>query len=80
MEQKVEVLVSVDDAHLEKVHDVAEELRSAGMDVHEALPELGTISGAVELDRMAKLEGVPGVAGLERGREVSIPPPDADVQ
>lgn len=80
MAAKVQVLVSVDDSHVEKVDAVADELRSAGMDVDEALPELGTITGRAEPALMTTLQGVTGVASLEAARDVGIPPPDADVQ
>ncbi len=77
---KTEVLVSVEGGHIERLGAVAEELRSVGMDVGAVMDDLGVVSGSVEPEKMERLAAVSGVAAVEVGREVHIPPPDSPVQ
>lgn len=79
-DERTEVVVSVEDEHLERLSAVAEELRSAGMAVGEVMDELGIVSGSIEPGKMEDLSAVTGVASIERSREVGIPPPDSPVQ
>ena len=77
---RAEILVSVEGGHLERLAAVAEELRSAGMEVGAVMDDLGVVSGSVEPEKMARLAAVTGVASVEATREVRIPPPDSPVQ
>ncbi len=79
-ERGTEVLVSVEDGHLERLSAVAEALRSAGMEVDEVMDDLGVVSGSIEPAKIERLAAVTGVASVERSREVRIPPPDSPVQ
>jgi hypothetical protein len=73
-----DVLVSVDDAALGRFDAVVAALERAGLRVTRTLPRLGTVTGTAE--DPAALEAVDGVAAVERGRTVRLPPPDAPVQ
>ena len=77
---KTEVLVSVEGGQLERLSAVAEELRSAGMEVAAVMDDLGVVSGSVEPEKIERLAAVRGVAAVEASREVRIPPPDSPVQ
>jgi hypothetical protein len=59
--------------------DVLAELRDAGMQVDEALADLGIVTGRAAPDVIERLRGIPGVT-VERERGVQLPPPDAPVQ
>jgi hypothetical protein len=76
----IEVLVSVDDAHADRLTEVAEDLRRAGMRVEQTLEGLGTLTGFCDPGNLENVRRVRGVVSVERSREVEIPPPDADVQ
>lgn len=76
----IEILVSVDDAHADRLAEVAEGLRHAGMRVEQTLEALGTLTGYCDPASLDDLRRVDGVVSVEASREVEIPPPDADVQ
>jgi hypothetical protein len=78
--ESAEVLVAVDDEHMERLDTIADELRSAGMEVGQVMGELGVVTGSVEATKMKRLSAVRGVASVERAREVRVPPPDSPVQ
>jgi hypothetical protein len=59
-EQRVKV--RVDDDHLERVPEVADRLRAAGMRVDEQLESLGYVIGAVDSSRLPEVQKVAGVA------------------
>jgi hypothetical protein len=76
-----DVTVTVDDAHVDLVDEVAQRLAAAGMRVDRVLRPVGVITGSLEPTTTAEALGqVTGVAGVERQRTVRLPPPDADVQ
>jgi hypothetical protein len=79
-EPQVALTVSVDDEHLDRLENVADRLREAGMQVDRALPAIGTITGAVAASKLAALRAIEGVADVEESREYQLPPPDSPIQ
>lgn len=79
-DSKVDVIVSVDEEHLGALPEVVERLRSAGMEVGEALPALGAVTGSAHPSQADALAQVEGVSHVERSREIRLPPPDAEIQ
>ena len=79
-EQKKGVIISVDDVHLDRVHEVADKLRAKGLEVQHVLEATGTITGACPAKGLASLKKVPGVAAIEEAQTVQLPPPESDVQ
>ena len=75
-----DVSVSVDDDHLDKIGEVAAELRTKGMQVDQVLKEVGVISGSVPEDMRQALEAVSGVEAVEEAKNFQIPPSDSDIQ
>jgi hypothetical protein len=75
-----DVSVSVDNDHLDKIDEVAAELRSKGMQVDQVLSEVGVISGSVPDDLRQALETGSGVEGVEEAKSFQIPPPESDIQ
>lgn len=73
----VEVLVSVADGALA---DVTEQVRAAGGEVLEQMPELGTVSFSIPEDQIGPLSHIEGVEAVERSRTYQLPPPDSPVQ
>lgn len=74
------VTVVVDDAQLDRIDELADRLRDAGMQVEQVLGDIGVITGVLPRERRAEVSAVVGVAGVEEERSLSLPPPDADVQ
>lgn len=79
-DKKVQVMISVDDEHMPEIGKVAERCRKAGLQVDEALEEVGIITGSIPEKELASLSGVKGVASVERGQQYQLPPPDSDIQ
>jgi len=77
---RIPITISVDEAHIARIDEVAAWLRAAGMEVERSLGSIGAISGHVAHDRLLGLSQVPGVAAVERERSFQLPPPDAEVQ
>jgi hypothetical protein len=75
------VVVSVDDAHLGVLPQVADSLRQRGMVVEHVMDGLGLITGTVPDDEHASLAGaVEGVVSVDDDLQHQLPPPDAPVQ
>lgn len=77
---KIQVSVSVDEAHLDRIQAVAESLQTAGMEVEQTLAITGVILGAIEADQIEAISQVEGVQHVEPEREFQLPPPDSEVQ
>jgi len=74
------VTVTVDDAHVGAIDEVAGRLRDAGMEVASVLAAVGIITGSVPVARMPAIEAVEGVAAVQEQTSFKLAPPDADVQ
>jgi hypothetical protein len=73
------VVVTVDDEHMSKVHDVAGRLRTSGMSVDNVMEATGMISGAASVETSA-IKKIKGVASVEDEPSFQLPPPDSAVQ
>ncbi|MGH9279622.1 MAG: ketohydroxyglutarate aldolase [Acidimicrobiales bacterium] len=80
MSGSVQVIVTVDDDHAQRLPEVADRLRAAGMEVAQTLDSIGTITGSVDESRLAGLMSVPGVEDVEQSRHYRIAPPDSPIQ
>jgi hypothetical protein len=71
---QIQIKVRVDDAHLDRVGEVAERLKKAGMRVEKQLDAIGFVTGTCDACDEAELERVPGVAkgGVSREEEYTI--------
>ena len=74
------ITVTVDQAHLGVVTEVAERLRTRGMVVEQVLDSVGIITGSVPRERCFALNAVEGVDSVDEQHRFRIPPPDAEVQ
>jgi hypothetical protein len=77
---EVRLTVSVDDAHLPKLQEVAKDAEAAGMRVESVLREVGVLTGTIDSEAVARLRRVPGVEHVEEERRVGIAPPGGKVQ
>ena len=79
-EEVVDVVVAVDEDHVDHLADVGARLREAGMAVDEELPVVGTIPGSVAASRISAISAVRGVSVVEPARRIQIPPPESETQ
>jgi len=77
---RAEVTISVDDDYLADFRGVAERLREAGLSIEDLLEELGVITGRIDESKAQELEGIEGVAHVERSRDYQLAPPDSEIQ
>ena len=77
---KVNLLVSVDDEHMERLSEVAEKVKDVGMDVEQELEEIGVITGSIDSEKVEPLRKVEGVSQVEESRRFHIAPPDRTIQ
>jgi methylmalonyl-CoA mutase cobalamin-binding subunit len=77
---KKQVLISIDESHMDRVPDVVEALKSEGLEVSRSLPALGVVSGAAEEGKLSSLREVDGVTSLEEEETFQIEPPDSPIQ
>lgn len=61
------------------VDDALADLRDAGLEVDQALGDLGIVTGRAAPEAIERMRGLPGVI-VEFGSDVQLPPPDAPVQ
>lgn len=77
---KVEVVVTVEDAHLDKIVVVAQRLKAAGLTASQTLTAAGIITGSVAQHDVDGLKKVVGVRTVEVSGDVQIAPPDSNIQ
>jgi hypothetical protein len=76
----VRVSITVDDAHLDQLLDIAQQLQSAGLQIDQTLPRLGIIYGSIDAERIDQLHSMAGVDHVEPERTIQLPPPHSDIQ
>lgn len=74
------ITVTVHDDHLERIEELADKLRAAGMQVDQVLPAVGAITGSATESARPVIAALPGVAAVEDEHRFRAPPPDSDIQ
>ncbi|MEM7796038.1 MAG: ketohydroxyglutarate aldolase [Cyanobacteria bacterium P01_C01_bin.118] len=77
---KVTVNITIDDAHLEQIDQITEDLKAAGLDVEQTLSTLGIVTGSIDSEKVASLSDVTGVDSVETDKKVTLPKTGPDVQ
>ncbi len=77
---KVNVSISIKDDHLSRFAEAVEHVKKAGLQVDQAMPAVGVITGSIEQSKIASLQQLASVANVEESRSFQIAPPDSDVQ
>jgi hypothetical protein len=77
-DDELSVLVAGD--HLDRMDEVVERLRGAGLRIGSVLGALGTVTGRASPENVETLRAVHGVAAVERARDFQLPSPDAPIQ
>jgi methyl coenzyme M reductase subunit D len=76
----VKLSISVDDAHLDQISDICNQLQSCGLEVEQTLPTLGMISGSIDSEQVNRLYAVEGVQHIEVEQGYRLAPPESDLQ
>lgn len=66
----VNLMISVDDEHIEDISSIAQKLRKEGLCVCQMLDEVGIITGTIDEGAMGRLRNVSGISAIERQRTV----------
>ena len=74
------ITVTVDDKYMDRISEVIQNLRSAGMNVEQSMERLGTITGTIDSKKVEALSQVEGVLHVELSREFRLPSPGEDIQ
>jgi hypothetical protein len=61
------------------IHEVADDLRAAGLSVDQVLTPTGIVTGSAHPDVTERLRKVPGVADVSPDHPVDIGPPGAAI-
>ena len=61
------------------VHEVAHDLKAAGLDVDQVLDAIGVVTGSAYASRAARLRKIPGVTDVSSSHIVDIGPPGAPI-
>ena len=61
------------------IHEVADDLRAAGLDVDQVLEAIGSVTGSAHSKNVARLRKIRGVADVSPDHPVDIGPPDAPI-
>ena len=77
---KVQVSISVDDAHLPEIEQISQQLQLSGMDVLQTLSSIGVINGSIESDRLNSLSQIEGVQNVEPQQSYQLAPPSSPIQ
>lgn len=77
---KIKISISIEDAHIERILEIARDLNSVGMEVEQTLPTVGVIGGSIEPDKIYALNQIEGVQHIEHERSYQLAPPDSEVQ
>jgi alkylhydroperoxidase/carboxymuconolactone decarboxylase family protein YurZ len=77
---RVNLSVTVDDAHQDQILAVAAALQAAGLQVEQTMETIGVITGTADASQISNLSRVAGVANVEQGQAVQLPPSDSPLQ
>ncbi len=61
------------------IHDVANDLRAAGLEVDQILESIGSVTGSANPDAVDRLRRIPGVADVSPDHPINIGPPGAPI-
>ena len=77
---QVQICVSVDEAHLAQMEQIAEQLQSSGMIVEQTLSSIGVIEGSINSEQLNNLTHIEGVTNVEPQQRYQLNPPDSEIQ
>ena len=79
-ESRLQLLVTLGDAYLDRAAEVIAHLKKAGLDDVEHLESIGVVKGTAPQSKIAALRTVLGVQAVEESEWIQLPPPDEPIQ
>ena len=76
----VKVSIAIDDAHLEQIWEISQNLQAVGLHIDQTLQTLGIISGSIDSSQVDRLYQIEGVQHIEPDHSYQLPPPNSDIQ
>jgi hypothetical protein len=80
MAEKKHLLVTLDDASVERIDTVVASLKKAGLTNVKKMETIGIVSGEAAASAVAKLKKVEGVKAVEESEWTQLPSPDSPIQ
>ena len=77
---EVEAIITVDEHHVSRLMEIAEQLSATGLKDIQTLDSIGAITGKCDINYLKKLQAISGVAAVEFSSHVQIAPPESDIQ
>ena len=77
---KVKITVSIDEAHINQIQEVAAQLEAMGMEIKQTMPTIGLVIGSVQSEKIPSLYKVEGIQNVEPERTYQLAPPNSEVQ
>jgi hypothetical protein len=72
---QIKISVCIDEAHLNEIEKIAQQLQAAGAIIEQSLPSIGIINAAIAADQVDRLYQIEGVQQVERQEVYQIAPP-----
>lgn len=72
--------ITVADDHVDRIDEVADQLRSQGIEVESVLADLGLITVEADPSSARRVTALEGVESVAEGPNYQLPPPDAPIQ
>jgi hypothetical protein len=72
--------IVVAENYTDRMSEVVDRLRTAGLKVERVLGTTGMVTGSIESAKVESLSSIEGVQTVERAREFQLPPPESDLQ
>ncbi len=75
---KIQMKVTLDDAHAGKTDALTEELKTLGVEVDTCLPAIGVVFGTGEEDLLPAVRRLEGVIDAQKEQSYHVPPMSED--
>ena len=77
---KVNLLICVDERHLEQIPQVVEALEASGLKIERVMEQTGIITGSIDSTQVEGISQVEGVAAVEVEQQFQLKPPESEIQ
>ncbi len=77
---EVEVIITLDENHVSRLTEIAEQLAAKGLKDIQTLGSTGAIAGKCETNLLKKLQTLSGVEAVEVSGTTKIAPPGSEIQ
>ncbi|MBD2773009.1 ketohydroxyglutarate aldolase [Iningainema tapete] len=77
---KINLLISVDDRHIEQILEVAQALQASGMKIEQLMEQIGVITGSIDSTQVEGISQIEGVAAVEVEQKYQLEPPESEIQ